>query len=232
MDPQGNATSGLGVTVAEGIGTIYDVLLRNADVTRVIRRTDHERLVVIPSDVALAGAEIELVKIEEREFLLKKKLRELQELYDFVFIDCPPSLGLLTINALCVADSVLVPVQSEYYALEGLGKLMQTISMVRDRLNPSLRLEGAVLTMFDRRTNLAVEVQAEVEKFFGDTLFRTVIPRNVRLSEAPSFGQSIFAYDTTSAGAVAYRELGREFLQRQRSEPRQQIRPGKIDSIG
>ena len=213
MDPQGNATSGLGAAgVAEN--TIYDVLLGNADAAGAVIDTGYDALKLIPTAIELAGAEIELVGLDDRELLLKHALASVREDYDFIFIDCPPSLSLLTVNALSAADSVLIPIQCEYYALEGLGQLMNTVKLMRRKLNPELQVEGVVLTMFDPRTNLCAQVVQEVRAHFQKEVFETTIPRNVRLSEAPSYGQPIHVYDARCIGARAYGALAEELLDR------------------
>ena len=212
FDPQANTTSGMGVdkTVSKGV---YEVLVSDLPTAEAITHTKYGD--VLPSNKALAGAGIELIGMEKREFLLKNALAQVSEQYDFIFIDCPPSLELLTLNALCAADTILVPVQGEYYALEGLSDLMNTVRIVRRSLNPGLDLEGVLLTMFDGRTNLALQVAEEVKHYFPGKVYSTVIPRNVRLSEAPSHGKPITAYDRTSRGYEAYMNLAREFLQKQ-----------------
>ena len=212
FDPQANATSGMGVdkTVSKGV---YDVLIGESPAAEAVVHTRFGD--VLPSNKALAGAAIELIGMENREFLLRDALDSLREQYDFIFIDCPPSLELLTLNALCAADTILVPVQAEYYALEGLSDLMNTIRLVRRSLNPHLELEGVLLTMFDGRTNLALQVAEEVKHYFPGKVYATVIPRNVRLSEAPSHGKPITAYDRSSRGAEAYTALAAEFLKKQ-----------------
>ena len=213
LDPQGNATSGLGVTVKNGF-TIYSVLSGECGANEAVRRTRFNNLSVLPSSVDLSGCEIELVMQERREEVLKAALNSVSGEYDYVFIDSPPSLGLLTINALTAAHSVLVPIQCEYYALEGVGQLMNTLNLVRKRLNPALEVEGVVLTMLDGRTNLGLQVVSEVKKHFKGKVFASVVPRNVRLSEAPSHGLPIQAYDPACAGAVAYSRLGDELIKR------------------
>ena len=212
FDPQANATSGMGVdkTLSKGI---YEVVIGTVPVTDAIVHTRFGD--VLPSNKALAGAGIELIAMERREFLLRDALAEVSDRYDFIFIDCPPSLELLTLNALCAADTVLVPVQGEYYALEGLSDLMNTVRIVRRALNPQLELEGVLLTMFDGRTNLALQVAEEVKHYFPGKVYATVIPRNVRLSEAPSHGKPITAYDRSSRGAESYKALAAEFLSKQ-----------------
>ena len=212
FDPQANATSGMGVdkTLSKGI---YEVVIGTVPVVDAIVHTRFGD--VLPSNKALAGAGIELIAMERREFLLRDALAEISDRYDFIFIDCPPSLELLTLNALCAADTVLVPVQGEYYALEGLSDLMNTVRIVRRALNPHLELEGVLLTMFDGRTNLALQVAEEVKHYFPGKVYATVIPRNVRLSEAPSHGKPITAYDRSSRGAESYKALAAEFLGKQ-----------------
>ena len=214
FDPQGNATSGFGVDKGAVFPTIYDVLINGADVTASVAHTRYGD--VLPSSKALAGAGIEMIDRENREFLLKQALDILSPNYDFILIDCPPSLELLTVNALCAANSLIVPVQGEYFALEGLSDLMHTVRMVRRSLNPGLELEGVLLTMFDGRTNLALQVAEEVKRYFPGKVYSTVIPRNVRLSEAPSHGKPINYYDRNSRGAEAYSDLANEFLKQNR----------------
>ena len=212
LDPQGNATTGLGIDKAALERTIYHVLLEGAAVTDVVRPSLLPFLHLIPSDIDLVGAEIELVSLEHREGRLKAALAAIIDDYDYVIIDCPPSLGLLTLNALAAADSALVPLQCEYYAMEGLAHIIKTISLVRERLNPHLKIEGVVLTMFDGRTSLAAQVKAEAQQHLGKQVMMTVIPRNIRLSEAPSHGKPIMLYDLRSAGSTAYLELAREVI--------------------
>ena len=213
IDPQGNTTSGLGIDKKELKKTIYDVLIGEAKAEEVITQTAVENLSIIPSSVQLAGAEIELTGFEEREKMLKKALVGIKDKYQYVFIDCPPSLGLLTINALAAADSVLIPIQCEYYALEGVSQLMNTIWLVQRGLNPDLKVEGVVLSMFDGRTNLSIQVVDEVKRYFKGMVYTTIIPRNVRLAEAPSYGVPILMYDPKSKGAEAYEELADEFIE-------------------
>ena len=212
FDPQANSTSGMGVdkTVSKGI---YEVLIADVPTRDALVHTKYGH--VLPSNKALAGAGIELIGMERREFLLKDALEQVKPDYDFIFIDCPPSLELLTLNALCAADAILVPVQGEYFALEGLSDLMNTVRIVRRSLNPHLELEGVLLTMFDGRTNLALQVAEEVKHYFPGKVYATVIPRNVRLSEAPSHGKPITSYDRTSRGAEAYTAFAAEFLDKQ-----------------
>lgn len=212
FDPQANATSGMGVDKSVSNG-VYDVLINGTETEKAIVSTPYGD--VLPSSKALAGAGVEMIEMENRQFLLKAALRQVAANYDYIFIDCPPSLELLTLNALCAANSLLVPVQGEYYALEGLSDLMNTVRIVRRSLNPRLELEGVLLTMFDGRTNLALQVAEEVKHYFPGKVYATVIPRNVRLSEAPSHGKPITAYDRTSRGAEAYTALAAEFLKKQ-----------------
>ena len=213
-DPQGNTTTGLGIEKETVTGTIYDILVNDVSANDVIIRTKYFDLDIIPSDMSLSGAEIELVGINKREFQLKKALGEVKDRYDFIIIDCPPSLGLVTINSLTATDSVIIPIQCEYYALEGVMQLTNTINLVKKALNPELDIEGVVMTMFDGRTNLSIQVVDEVKKCFGKKVYRSVIPRNVRLSEAPSFGEPINVFDRTATGAVAYTSLAKEVIER------------------
>lgn len=212
LDPQGNASSGLGVEKSELEFTTYDLLIEAESASTAILETETDNLDLIPANIELAGAEIELVSIMSRESRLKKSLGEVNNHYDYIIIDCPPSLGLLTLNALTAADSVMVPIQCEYYAMEGLGQLMNTIELVRKNLNSDLRIEGVLMTMYDARTNLSEQVIEEVEDYFSDLMFKTIIPRNVRLSEAPSFGRPILDYSSNSKGAKAYRKLAEEVI--------------------
>ncbi|CAN5859395.1 AAA family ATPase [soil metagenome] len=215
MDPQANATSGLGVAADESTAGMYEVLLEGEALTDVAVETDVEGLNVAPSSINLVGAEVELVSALAREYKLTRALEKLPEnLYDRVLLDCPPSLDLLTLNALTAADEVLIPIQCEYYALEGLTQLMRSIRMVREELNPGLRIGGVLLTMFDARTNLAHQVAQEVRSFFGDKVFETLVPRSVRLSEAPSFGLPVALYAPSSAGAEAYKAIAEEVMSR------------------
>lgn len=215
MDPQANATSGLGVAEDQVSGCMYDVLLEGKPLQDVAVETDVEGLYVAPSSINLVGAEVELVSALAREYKLTRSLDKLPEdLYDRVLLDCPPSLDLLTLNALTAADEVLIPIQCEYYALEGLTQLMRSIRMVREELNPGLRIGGVLLTMFDSRTNLAHQVAEEVRSFFGEQVFQTLVPRNVRLSEAPSFGLPVALYAPKSAGAEAYAAIADEVMSR------------------
>jgi chromosome partitioning protein len=210
IDPQGNASSGVGIDKDKLQYCIYDVLINGLPIESVIQKTEVDGLEVVPATIQLVGAEIELVTAISRETKLKKALEGIKGKYDYIFIDCPPSLGLLTINALTSADSLIVPIQCEYYALEGLGQLMNTIELVRKHLNASLEVEGVLLTMFDARTNLAIQVVEEVKTFFRDRVYKSIVPRNVRLSEAPSHGKPIILYDPKSRGAEVYQELAKE----------------------
>ncbi len=212
MDPQGNATSGVGIERKQVQHCLYDVLINNAPAEAVIMDSAYDRLQVLPATLQLAGAEVELVSAVSRETKLKRALRTVKDKYDYIFIDCPPSLGLLTVNALTAAYSMLIPLQCEYYALEGLSQLTRTFELVRDNLNPHLRLEGVLLTMYDGRTNLSQQVAEEARSFFGKRVYQAVIPRSVRLSEAPSHGVPGIYYDPKSRGAAEYIRLGEEFL--------------------
>jgi chromosome partitioning protein len=214
LDPQGNATSGLGFDHTEEGRSIYEALVERVAVGDLVQRTTVEQLSLIPSSRDLAGLEVELVPLAQRERRLARALGALREVYDYILLDCPPSVGLLTVNALCAADSVLVPIQCEYYALEGLTQLTSTIALVRDNLNPKLALKGVVMTMFDARTTLSADVTAEVRRHLGGDVFETIIPRSVRLAEAPSYGRPIALYSPESRGAHAYRELAREVVRR------------------
>jgi chromosome partitioning protein len=212
IDPQGNAGSGLGLVPDEAEPTLYEVLVDNYPIEQAIHRDLLPGLDVLPSGQKLSGAEVELVNVMARETKLRQALAGIRDQYDYIFIDCPPSLGLLTVNTLTAADSVLIPLQCEYYALEGLTQLIRTIQLVQENLNPALRIEGVLLTMFDARLNLSQQVADEARKFFSDRVYRTVIPRNVRLSEAPSFGKAIIHYDGSSTGAESYRSLAQEVM--------------------
>ena len=212
IDPQGNASSGLGVE-SHLDKSIYNVLVDSVPIEETVMETMVKKLNVCPANINLAGAEIELVSMVSRENRLKKALDAVKDEYDYIFIDCPPSLGLITLNAFTASDSVLVPIQCEYFALEGLGQLINTIKLVQQHLNQNLKIEGVVLTMFDARTNLSSEVAVEVEKYFGNKVFQTIIPRNIRLSEAPSYGLPINLYDKDSKGAETYKKLAKELIQ-------------------
>lgn len=211
MDPQGNATSGVGIEKDLEI-SLYNVLIEETKMEEVIIKTEIKNLSICPSNIDLAGAEVELVSMESREERLKDKLIDVRNDYDYIIIDCPPSLGLITLNAFTASNSVLIPVQCEYYALEGLGQLLNTIKLVKKHLNRELEIEGALLTMFDTRTNLSKQVVEEVKKYFGEKVYKSVIPRNVKLSEAPSYGMPINVYDPHSKGAKCYDKLGKEVI--------------------
>ena len=212
MDPQGNATSGIGINKDEVRYSIYDVIMQRNTMRNVIHPTQMKWLDIIPSNVQLTGAEIELVGLKKREYSLRQALPDVKDDYSYIIIDSPPSLGLLTINSLTAADKVMVPVQGEYYALEGLTQLMNTIELVKENFNSELELGGLVITMYDKRTNLSDQVYKEVKNYFGDKVYKSLIPRSVRLSEAPSFGKPIILYDIESKGAVAYTSLAREVI--------------------
>lgn len=214
LDPQGNMTSGLGVDKNEVENTVYELMLDQCTVKESMEHTVVEHLDLIASNVNLAGAEIELLGIIDKEYILKKAVDYVKENYDFVIIDCPPSLNMLTVNAMTTANTVLVPIQCEYYALEGLSQLMHTIHLVQERLNPELKIEGIVFTMYDVRTNLSNQVVANVKENLNENIFKTMIPRNIRLAEAPSYGIPINMYDTRSAGAESYRNLAKEVIKR------------------
>ncbi len=214
IDPQGNATSGVGLDRRRMQSCIYDVLMGEKEAKDVIVRSRVKNLDVLPATIQLAGAEVELAVAESREFRLRKGIEKIRTNYDYIYIDCPPSLGLLTVNALAAADTVLIPIQCEYYALEGLSQLMHTITLVKKRINPGLRLDGVLLTMFDGRTNLSIQVVDEVKRHFRRQMYKTIIPRNVRLSEAPSHGKPIILYDARSRGAEVYQDLAKEVLER------------------
>ncbi len=212
MDPQGNSSSGLGIDRRKLEGSVYEVLVGQKQPKEVILTTEFEHLDILPSNIDLAAAEIELISLEQREAILKNALLPLRSEYDYIFIDCPPSLGIITTNALCVADTLLVPIQCEYYALEGLSQLMNTVRRVKRQYNEQLELEGVLLTMYDGRLNLTQQVVEEVKKYFPKKVFKTIIPRSVRLSEAPSFGMPIQYYDKSAKGAKAYNALAEEII--------------------
>ena len=212
LDPQGNATSGVGIDKEETEHSVYDVLINGTPVSDAVIKTDFVNLSLLSSGIDLAGAEIEMVDIENREQLLKNALQKIKNDYDFIIIDCPPSLGLLTLNAFTASDSIIMPIQCEYYALEGLSQLTATMRKVKKQLNPSIEIEGVLLTMYDVRTNLSMLVADEVKKYYGDKLYKTVIPRNVRLSEAPSYGEPINYYDKSSKGSEMYTKLAKEVI--------------------
>lgn len=215
IDPQGNTTSGLGIDKNAAETTLYELLLGETDLEQCVIKNVVENLDLIPSNMNLSGAEIELVGIEEREYILRNAIRRVKDVYDYIVMDCPPSLSMLTINALTAADSVLVPIQCEYYALEGLSQLIHTIELVQDRLNENLKIEGVVFTMYDARTNLSLEVVENVKENLNQNIYKTIIPRNVRLAEAPSYGLPINFYDSKSTGAESYRLLAEEVINRE-----------------
>jgi chromosome partitioning protein len=215
IDPQGNTTSGLGVDKNSTENTLYELLLNEAEIENTIVKDVVQNVDLIPSNINLSGAEIELVGIDEKEYILKKIIDKVRDNYDYIIMDCPPSLNMLTINALTAATSVLVPIQCEYYALEGLSQLIHTIELVKDRLNNSLEIEGVVFTMYDARTNLSLQVVENVKDNLNQNIYKTIIPRNVRLAEAPSYGQPITIYDSKSAGAESYRLLAEEVINRE-----------------
>ena len=225
-DPQGNATSGLGLE-KEVEKSVYDVLVNDVSILDIMQKTSIKNLQVCPANMNLAGAEVQLVTQMSREQRLKEKLDEVKDEFDFIFIDCPPSLGLITLNAFTAADSVFIPVQCEYFALEGLGQLLNTINLVKKHLNKSLEVEGAVLTMYDSRTNLSNQVVKEVQRYFGDKVYKTVIPRNIKLSEAPSYGMPITIYDSKSKGARAYEKLARELIKNNDNKKKEVVENGK-----
>lgn len=216
-DPQSNSSSGLGVELKKGYTSVYDVLVNGAAAEDALLPTELPKLLVLPSHIDLVGAEIEIVERSRREHILQKALKEIAADYDFIIIDCPPSLGLLTINALTGSDAVLIPVQAEYFALEGLGQLLNTIKIVRQHLNPKLEIEGVLLTMYDQRTRLSAQVAEEVKRYFGDKVFDTYIARNIRLAEAPSFGKPVLLYSSASKGAEHYLALAEELITRNES---------------
>lgn len=218
MDPQGNTTSGLGIDKNQVENTVYELILGETSIEECVNSSVMDGLDVIASNINLSGAEVELISIENKEFLLKEKIDVFREKYDYIIIDCPPSLNLLTINAMTTSDTVLVPIQCEYYALEGLSQLIHTIDLIRERLNPKLEIEGVVFTMFDGRTNLSLQVVENVKENLDRNIYKTIIPRNVRLAEAPSYGMPINMYDTRSSGAEAYRLLAEEVIQYQRDK--------------
>ncbi len=214
VDPQGNATSGIGITKSELTSSTYELLSGEISVTEVIIPTSITNLKIIPSNASLAGAEVELIEYERREYILKNVLESVVDQFDFILIDCPPSLGLLTLNALTASDGMLIPLQCEYYALEGLGQLLNTYRLIREKLNPELEIAGVILTMADFRTNLTQQVIEDVRSHFQNQVFKTVVPRSVKISEAPSFGKPIALYDPLSRGAKCYEEIAKEFLKR------------------
>lgn len=219
-DPQGNASSGVGIDRDSIELSVYDILINEIEVDDVVKKTNIKSLSICPSNINLAGAEVELVSVMSREQRLKEKLDKVKANYDFIIIDCPPSLGLITLNAFTASDSVLIPVQCEYYALEGLGQLLNTINLVKKHLNKNIEIEGALLTMYDIRTNLSNQVVKEVKKYFNDKVYKNVIPRNVKLSEAPSYGMPISVYDPRSKGAKSYEKFVKEFLKKNETDNR------------
>ncbi len=214
FDPQGNATSGLGIDKNTVVGSIYDVILGDMSASEVVVKSGTTDVYVIPSTIQLAGAEIELVPVEKREFVLKNSLNEIKDDYDFILIDCPPSLGILTLNAMAAGNELLIPIQCEYYALEGVSKLLESLKMVQAKINPGIHILGILMTMYDSRTSLSKQVVKEVQSYFGDQVFKTIIPRSVRLSEAPSYGQSVLDFAPHSKGATAYKNLAKEVIKR------------------
>lgn len=215
MDPQGNMTSGLGVDKNNVENTVYDLIIGESSINEVIVRDVLENLDIIPTSIDLSGAEIELLDVDEKEYIIRNAIANIKEDYDYIVIDCPPSLSMLTINAMTTADSVLVPIQCEYYALEGLSQLIHTVELVRDRLNPQLTIEGVVFTMYDARTNLSLQVVENVKDNLNQTIYKTIIPRNIRLAEAPSYGMPINKYDPKSAGADSYMRLADEVMEKE-----------------
>ena len=215
MDPQGNMTSGLGIDKDEVEKNIYDLMIGQVGVEEVLQKEAIENLDIIPTSIDLSAAEIELIGVDDKEFIIRNAIAQIKDNYDYIIIDCPPSLSMLTINAMTTADSVLVPIQCEYYALEGLSQLIHTVELVKERLNPILEIEGVVFTMYDARTNLSLQVVENVKENLQQNIYKTIIPRNVRLAEAPSYGQPITLYDTKSAGAEAYRLLAEEVINRE-----------------
>lgn len=216
IDPQGNTTRGLGINKETLETTVYEMLLKEKKIEEIILEDVFENLDLVPSDVDLAGAEVELIGVKESNYILNYEVNKIKNRYDFIIIDCPPSLSILTVNALCASDSILVPIQCEYFALEGLSQLMYTINLVQKRLNPNLEIEGVVFTMYDARTNLSLQVVEEVKHELRHTnIYKTIIPRNVRLAESPSFGLPITMYDSNSKGAVSYRQLAEEVIERE-----------------
>ncbi|RKX65265.1 hypothetical protein DRP44_06700 [candidate division TA06 bacterium] len=214
IDPQANATSGVGIEPGSLNKTVYDVFIGRANLNDVITETEIEFLKVVPSNISLVASEVELVNIEERELILRKEIAKVVARFDYIIIDPPPSLGILTVNGLSASKSLIIPIQSEFYALDGLSKLLNTVKLVQERLNPELFIDGVLLTMYDSRLNLSHQVEDEVRSYFKDKLFKTVIPRNVRLAEAPSFGKPIILYDSTSLGAMSYMKLAKEIMDR------------------
>ena len=213
MDPQGNTTSGYGIDKDTVENTIYEVIIEGLDIRKAIIETEFDNIHLISSASDLAGAEIELANEDNREYRLRDSINKVKDLYDYIFIDCPPSLGILTINSLAAVDSVLIPIQCEYYALEGVGQLMSTYKLVKKRLNPNIEIQGVVLSMFDGRANLSIQVVEEVKKYFKGSVYTTLIPRNVRLAESPSYGKPAIYYDSKCKGTLAYKDLAEEFIE-------------------
>lgn len=218
MDPQGNMTSGLGVDKDELENTIYDLIVGEAEMSDTLVKDAMENLDVLPTNIELSGAEIELLGVEDKEYIVRNVIKDIKDDYDYIIIDCPPSLSILTINAMTTADSVLVPIQCEYYALEGLSQLIHTVELVRDRLNPELSIEGVVFTMYDARTNLSLQVVENVKDNLQQNIYKTIIPRNIRLAEAPSYGMPINKYDPKSAGSDSYMRLADEMIKREKGK--------------
>lgn len=218
LDPQGNSTSGYGIDKNKAEYSVYDILVDNLDIKKSILKTDFENVDIIPSSKDLSGAEIELSNMKKREYRLRNSVNKVKDDYDYIFIDCPPSLGMLTINSLTCADSVLIPIQCEYYALEGVSQLMETIKLVRGKLNKDLEIEGVLLSMFDGRANLCIQVVDEVKKYFKGSVYSTLIPRNVKLAEAPSHGKPVIYYDAKCRGSEAYLDLAKEFIELEEPE--------------
>ncbi|MCU0080756.1 ParA family protein [Extibacter muris] len=212
MDPQGNMTSGLGLDKESVDKTVYDLIIGNADVDEVLQKDALENLDILPTSIDLSAAEIELIGVEEKEYIVRDAIKDIRDNYDYIIIDCPPSLSMLTINAMTTADTVLVPIQCEYYALEGLSQLIHTVELVKERLNPQLEIEGVVFTMYDARTNLSLQVVENVKDNLQQTIYKTIIPRNIRLAEAPSYGMPISQYDSRSAGSESYMKLADEVM--------------------
>ncbi len=213
IDPQANSGYGIGINVEDMDSTIYEVLIEHTKIRDAIYKTDIENLYIVPSNIHLSGAQIDLLYVDNKEFILKKAISDIREDFDYIFVDCPPSLGILTLNSLVAADSVLIPLQCEYYALEGLSQLLKIIAMVQEKLNRNLKIEGVVLTMYDSRTNLSQQVVSDIKAYFKDRVFSTIIPRNVKLSEAPSFGKPIGHYDRHCVGSDSYEKLADEVIQ-------------------
>ncbi|QGR02946.1 ParA family protein [Ehrlichia ruminantium] len=217
LDPQGNSSTGFGITYQQRINTVYDILVNNIPASSAIIKTEIPNLDLLPSTVDLSAAEVELTQVQKREFVLKNSLSEVKKSYDYIFIDCPPSLGLLTVNALIAANAVIIPLQCEFFALEGLSHLIKTVELIKKHLNPSLSIEGIILTMYDKRNKLSEQVEEDIRKYLKESVYKTVIPRNVRLSEAPSHGKPAIIYDFKCAGSQAYIYLAKEILKRQQN---------------